>query len=159
MPISSESLSRQVDPGLAPAAAVTQVICAGGGLIWKATSDGPRLAIIRRGRYGPEWALPKGKLLPGEAWAAGALREGGEETCCRVTIESFAGGLSYLHRDRPKVVLFWNMRLEEEHAFEPSEEVLEVRWVSRREALNVLTHGDEKGLVRGRGRTTSRSSG
>jgi 8-oxo-dGTP diphosphatase len=130
-----------------PADAATRVICAAGGLVWKPSPRGRRLAVIRRERYGLEWTLPKGKLDPGEDWAEAALREVWEETGCRAKIESFAGCLCYQTEGRPKIVLFWNMTLEKERTFEVSEEVSELRWVSPREAAELLSHADERQLL------------
>lgn len=131
------------------AIAATRVICAAGGLVWKPSPEGRRLAVIRRERYGLEWTLPKGKLDPGEDWAGAALREVWEETGCRAEIESFAGCLGYQHAGSPKVVLFWNMTLEQEQPFEVSEEVSELRWLNPVEAAGLLTHEDERRLVAG----------
>ncbi len=126
---------------------VTEVICAAGGLVWRWTSQGRRLAVIRRERYGTEWTLPKGKLDPGEDWAEAALREVREETGCEARIESFAGGLTYQHDGRPKIVLFWNMKLVADHGFERSEEVTDLVWLSQQQAVGLLTHADERQLV------------
>ncbi|MBK9137652.1 MAG: NUDIX domain-containing protein [Verrucomicrobia bacterium] len=123
------------------------MICAAGGLVWRWTSQGRRLAVIRRERYGTEWTLPKGKLDPGEDWAEAALREVREETGCEARIESFAGGLTYQHDGRPKIVLFWNMKLVADHGFERSEEVADLVWLSQQQAVGLLTHADERQLV------------
>ena len=58
----------------------TEVIQAAGGLVWRTSPRGRELILIHRTRYGPEWALSKGKLDPGEdAWLC-AQRELLEET-------------------------------------------------------------------------------
>jgi 8-oxo-(d)GTP phosphatase len=62
------------------------IIHAAGGLLWR-EADGQRLlAVVHRPRY-DDWTLPKGKLDPGEEFAAAALREVGEETGCHACLE------------------------------------------------------------------------
>src|SRR6266436_1896667 len=52
-----------------------QVIEAAGGIVERNTSEGLRIAIIYRKRYGGEWGLPKGKRQAGESWQNTALRD------------------------------------------------------------------------------------
>ena len=68
-----------------------------------------RVAVVHRPKY-DDWSLPKGKLDPGEAWEAAALREVLEETgiACRLGPE--LGAARYLDRHgRPKTVRYWAM--------------------------------------------------
>ena len=46
------------------------VILAAGGIVWKHSPDGSKVAVIHRTRYGSEWCLPKGKRDPDkdETW-------------------------------------------------------------------------------------------
>ena len=125
----------------------TEVIQAAGGLVWRSTPRGRELILIHRTRYGPEWALPKGKLDPGEAWLQAAVREVEEETGCRATIESFAGGSVYAVNGMPKVVLYWHMALQEQGLVQDTREVADLRWVSVDEALSLLTHANERSLL------------
>ena len=131
-----------------------EVIHAAGGLVWRSTPKGRELMLIHRTRYGSEWALPKGKLDPGESWTAAALREVAEETGCTATLGPFAGGNVYKVDGVPKVVLYWNMDLVAESPVADTREVAAKRWVSVAEAVGLLTHTSERALLpRGSGFT------
>ncbi|MGL5927359.1 MAG: NUDIX hydrolase, partial [Dermatophilaceae bacterium] len=54
-------------------------ILAAGTVPWRVRGDTLEVALVHRPRY-DDWAWPKGKLEPGEAWAAAAARETAEET-------------------------------------------------------------------------------
>lgn len=124
-----------------------EVIQAAGGLVWRNSPRGRELILIHRTRYGPEWALPKGKLDPGEGWIQAALREVEEETGCRASIDRFAGGSVYAVNGTPKVVLYWHMDLLEQGPVQDTREVADLRWVSAEEALALLTHANERALL------------
>lgn len=126
------------------------VILAAGGIVWKHdSSQCPKIAVIHRTRYGGEWCLPKGKPEPDkkETLEEVALREVEEETGCKARITSFAGQSRYEVDGTPKVVNFWNMVVEGECAFYPSEEVDQVLWMSPQEAIRILDHHEEKKLL------------
>ena len=122
---------------------------AAGGLVWRRGNQGFELALIRRDRYGSnEWSLPKGKLDPGETYLEAAIREVEEETGIRARPLRFAGVMQYLVKGENKVVCFWDMEaLEQGHA-QMDGEVAEVRWVTREEALSLLTHEQNRELLR-----------
>jgi len=124
-----------------------KVIRAAGGLLWKRSARGRRIALIRRSARGDTWSLPKGKLKRGESWLEGALREVEEETACRGTVVGIAGTVAYLVKGVPKVVLFLEMSLRREADFVPSREVDEVRWCSPRQARRMLAHPEERKLI------------
>lgn len=124
-----------------------EVIQAAGGLVWRSSPRGRELILIHRTRYGPEWALPKGKLDPGEGWLQAAVREVEEETGCRAQVEAFAGGSVYAVNGMPKVVLYWHMELQEQGPVQDTREVADLRWVSAEEALSLLTHANERALL------------
>jgi ADP-ribose pyrophosphatase YjhB (NUDIX family) len=124
-----------------------KVIRAAGGLVWKRTPRGRRIALIRRSSHDDTWSLPKGKLKRGESWKKGALREVEEETGCRAKIVGVAGTVAYLVKGVPKVVVFLDMRLRRESEFVPSREVDELRWCSPRQARRMLAHPEERRLV------------
>jgi 8-oxo-(d)GTP phosphatase len=124
-----------------------KVIKAAGGIVWRESTEGRQIAVIHRPRYN-DWALPKGKLEPGEDWESGALREVAEETGCKTQLGTFAGAVGYRVGDKPKVVLFWNMFLSGDCTFTPSEEVDELRWVSIDAALDLLQYSSDKQILR-----------
>jgi 8-oxo-dGTP diphosphatase len=123
-----------------------RMIFAAGGLVWRKTSSGPEVAVIHRSRYG-DWCLPKGKPKEGESWENTALREVREETGCDAKITGFAGTTNYQVKETPKIVFFYNMSLEGECSFQPSEEVDKVVWLSPREVIKRLDYIEERNLL------------
>ncbi len=121
-------------------------IFAAGGILWRDGPDGKRLAVVHRPRHG-DWVLPKGKLDPGEQWQDAALREVREETGYNAELGEFAGLVCYEILGIPKIVLFWNMEARGESTFVPGEEVDEVVWLTRADALRRLDHDDERRLL------------
>ena len=123
-----------------------KIIAAAGGLIWRPTSDGRELIVIRRRRH-QDWTLPKGKVKPGESWLQCAMREVREETGFDVEVESHAGWVCYETGDITKVVRFWNVKPVGQSHFESSEEVLSVHWLTPQDAVKRLDHEGERVLV------------
>lgn len=105
--------------------------------------------LIHRTRHGgDEWSLPKGKLDPGESFVEAAVREVEEETGIRARPLRFAGVMQYLVKGENKVVCFWEMEaLGDGRAFDNGE-VVEIRWVTRDEALKLLSHEQNRELLR-----------
>jgi 8-oxo-dGTP diphosphatase len=126
----------------------SSVIEAAGGILWKDTAKGLKLAIIHRERY-DDWSLPKGKREPGEKWEDTALREVCEETGCQAKIGSFIGSCSYvINRQRtPKIVLFWQMTVIKDNGFQPNSEVDKLKWISPKKAMKKLSYVDEREIV------------
>jgi 8-oxo-dGTP diphosphatase len=122
-------------------------IRAAGGVVARERDGALEIAAVHRPRY-DDWSLPKGKLLTGEEWEAGALREVEEETGLRCELEEELESASYLdRRGRRKLVRYWRMRpLEGE--FEPGDEVDELRWLSPAEAAASLTYEHDRTLAR-----------
>jgi 8-oxo-dGTP diphosphatase len=104
------------------------------------------VAVVHRPRY-DDWSLPKGKLDPGETFEEAALREVEEETGLRCRLERELPSVEYEVRSRPKLVRYWVMSVEEDPGFEPNSEVDELRWLSPRDALALLTYDRDKGVV------------
>lgn len=123
------------------------VIEAAGGILWHPDRQAPMVAVIHRQRY-DDWSLPKGKRKAGESWLETAAREVREETNCQLAIRGFAGSISYLVDDTPKIVLFWHMEMREEGPFEGDNETDRRLWLTIDEALEKLTYDKEKQLLR-----------
>jgi len=123
-------------------------IRAAGGVVVREREGGLEVATVHRPRY-DDWSLPKGKLLSGEEWEAGALREVEEETGLRCELGEELESVSYLDRKgRRKLVRYWLMR-PVEGEFEPGEEVDELRWLGLEEAVSELTYAHDRRLVAG----------
>ena len=123
-----------------------EVIEAAGGILWHHNQGYREVAIIHRPRY-DDWTLPKGKRESGESWQETALREVFEETGCKAKLDSFAGSLSYPVGGIAKIILFWNMVVDDIASFAPNLEVDELIWVPFEEAIQLLTYEGEKNLL------------
>ena len=139
----------------------SEVVRAAGGVVRR----GDRIAVVHRPKY-DDWSLPKGKLDPGETAEEAALREVEEETGIRPRLGRHLGRTEYLDRKgRPKVVDYWEMSAAEEGdppdggdsaeagdpaaagEFQPNDEIDDLRWLSPREAADVLTYPFDRELV------------
>jgi len=122
---------------------------AAGGVIVRDGKAGTEVCLVHRPRYG-DWSFPKGKLDPGETFEDAALREVEEETGLRCTLESELPSIEYRDRkDRPKIVRYWQMEVDEDPGFEPNDEVDELRWLPMAEAGELLTYERDRGLLDG----------
>jgi 8-oxo-dGTP diphosphatase len=117
-----------------------------GGIVWRETSAGLRIAVVHRSRR-DDWSLPKGRVDPGEGWQDAARREIAEETGCAVRLGRFAGAKLYVDRPEPKLVLYWHARVVREGSLSSEDEIDEVAWLSRREALARLAHESDRRLL------------
>lgn len=124
-----------------------RIIRAAGGLLWRETEQGRELALVHRPRN-EDWVLPKGHLDKGEGWEEAAVREVIEETCCPAQLGEFAGSISYLVNNKPKLVLFWHLSLIGESTFVPNGETDQILWLTVEEAIKKLTYSTERTLVR-----------
>lgn len=123
------------------------LIRAAGGILERREQSVLKIALIRRQRYGVEWALPKGKVEPGEPVTVAALREVKEETGCSAVITGFSGTTTYFVEQIPKIVFFWFMREAGPSKFVPNDEVLELDWTTPSAAMQRLSHADERELI------------
>ncbi len=123
-----------------------RIIFAAGGLVWKRTPEGAKVAVIRRSRY-DDWSLPKGKLKGNETWEEAAVREVKEETGCDVRVTGYAGSTSYHAKGKPKIVLYFMMEAVKECLFRDTREVKEMAWLSVQDALKKLDYEVERALL------------
>ena len=113
---------------------------AAGGVVWRRGDSGVEVALVHRPRY-DDWSLPKGKLDRGETWEAAAVREVEEEIGVRCEVGGELSPIEYTdHRGRQKVVRYWLMEAVGQHAFEPNDEVDEMRWLKGRNAVGRLSY-------------------
>lgn len=126
---------------------VEGVVRAAGGVVVQGEGLERRIALVHRPRY-DDWSFPKGKLLDGEREETGALREVLEETGLRCRLGAHVGAVTYADRNgRAKVVRYWTMTIEG-GAFEPGDEVDELRWTTVAEAEALLTYPHDRSLLR-----------
>ena len=123
---------------------MAEFIRAAGGVVWRNHSR-LQLAVIRD--YKDEWSLPKGKLERNEKWERAAIREVKEETKCVAKICKFGSVSHYWVKNRPKIVVFFDMVVEKEEQFKPSGEVRALKWITPDEALRQLTHLQERQVL------------
>jgi len=125
-----------------------RIINAAGGVVWRKRAGSGRseprveVLVVHRPSY-DDWTFPKGKVDPGEALQATAVREIAEETGLRVRLGPPLVQVSYPVAAGTKVVDYWSARTVGAGAsepFEPNKEVDELRWVGAREARELLTY-------------------
>ena len=136
------SRSRGTAMHLLSDAKVSSPILAAGGIVLGEGSR-PRIAIVRL-RRDKSWVLPKGKLYPGEHALAAARREVLEETGHEVSVHGFLGSMLYSVDGRIKIVQFWHMRAIGGPRRELMDDIKSVKWVSLKQAVEILTRAHEK---------------
>src|SRR5712691_8278291 len=107
------------------------MILAAGGVVERFGPGGSvEILLVHRTRYSDnEWALPKGKVEPGESLEETAVREVWEETGCVVRLGEFLGSTRYDVKGKPKEVSYWRMALVEQHPIQDTREVAALRWL------------------------------
>ncbi|MFJ6692681.1 NUDIX hydrolase [Streptomyces sp. NPDC091294] len=123
---------------------------AAGCVLWRpappsAAPGGLELCLVHRPKY-DDWSHPKGKLKPGEAPLAGALREVAEETGYAADPGAELSTVRYLAGGRPKEVRYWAAEATT-GAFAPSDEVDRILWLSPAAARARLTQPRDRALV------------
>ena len=134
------------DPGLA--LQTPDVVVAAGGIVTRVTDKGrTRVLLVHRPAY-DDWSFPKGKVDSGETEKQAAVREVLEETGVDVELGEELGTVEYVDPNGTrKIVRYWAMEsLGGE--FTTNSEVDEIKWMSRRKALDVLSHERDRALLR-----------
>jgi 8-oxo-dGTP pyrophosphatase MutT (NUDIX family) len=128
-----------------------------GGVLVKVIRGRPMLAAIRpRGKPEGLWALPKGKIDPGERPEQTAVREVREETGVEGALVEKLGDVRYTYTRRGgtrvfKVVSFYLLRAGSGRIDEIDEqmrvEVDEARWLPLEEATRLLAYRGERQMA------------
>jgi 8-oxo-dGTP pyrophosphatase MutT (NUDIX family) len=120
---------------------------ASGGVVWRRSGDDVEVVVVHRPRY-DDWSLPKGKLDSGESWEEAALREVWEEVGLRCRLGAELTPVAYTDaKGRRKAVRYWLMEPEDDPAFEPNDEVDEIRWLDGERAADLLSYPRDAELV------------
>ena len=121
---------------------------AAGAVVIRVSDDGVQQVLaVHRPRY-DDWALPKGKLDPGETYEDAAVREVLEETGVLVELHRPLPETSYQDRGgRAKVVRWWAASLVEQRAWTPDDEIDDVQWIPVRDVPDRLSYADDHALV------------
>ncbi len=126
-----------------------ETILAAGAILWRKEPFSSDIAVIHRTRYGGEWCLPKGKAESGETLEKTAKREVTEETGCKAKIVRFATVTDYKVKGIKKQVFYWHMELiDESKQDKKDDEVDQIVWLPPEEAIKLLTHSDQRKLIR-----------
>ena|SRR5579862_1317379 len=119
----------------------TTLVRAAGGVLVR---DG-HVLLVHRPQY-DDWTLPKGKLVEGESWEDGALREVAEETGLVCELGEEVGRTRYVDsRGRNKEVRYF--RMTSDGRAEAQNEVDEVRWVALEQAAGLLSYARDVELL------------
>jgi 8-oxo-dGTP pyrophosphatase MutT (NUDIX family)/phosphohistidine phosphatase SixA len=126
------------------------VVAAGAVVFRDEGSSTDQVLLIHRPKY-DDWSFPKGKLDPDEGARTAAVREVLEETGVHIRLGAPLSDQSYEVRNgssRVKLVHYWVGRArEEDHdvtAYEPNDEIDDVRWVDADLARSTLTHDHDR---------------
>ena len=124
------------------------MVKAAGGVVCRPGPAGlPEIVLVHRPAY-DDWSLPKGKLDAGETLEQACLREVEEETGLRCRLLRPIACTRYVDRKgRLKVVFYWQLRALGGR-FRPTQEVDELRWLTVEESVEVLSHEQDRRLVR-----------
>ena len=117
----------------------TRTVHAAGAVVYRMDGSTPRVAVVHRPRY-DDWSLPKGKVDPGESLPVTASRELLEETGFSTVLRRRLGTTSYpLKPHTRKEVTYWSAE-SLSGAFEPNDEVDELRWLGLDEATALVSY-------------------
>lgn len=144
----------------------TRQALSAGGLVFQDRPDGRWVVLIsRRNAAGQlQWTLPKGGLEEGEDLEAAAVREVLEETGLESEIVDKLGVVDYWFVWRPdevryhKYVHYYLMAFRGGDTQAHDDEAEDVVWLPIDEAIDRLTHPNERRLVRA-ARPASRAAG
>lgn len=127
---------------------MTRVVTAAGGIVFRKTPKGKlRVLLAHRPKY-DDWSFPKGHADKGETPEETALREVLEETGQRCRIVAPLATTRHRVDGGVKQVDWFAMRpLPDSPGFEKNSEIDEIRWVSKKLALEVLDYENDRRLL------------
>jgi 8-oxo-dGTP pyrophosphatase MutT (NUDIX family) len=124
-----------------------------GGVVVKGSGDDLRVALMRSGH--DTWVLPKGGIEEGESPQHAAQREIGEEIGIRAAeLVADLGGTEhgFRHDEQPyrKRVQWFLFRAGPNAQLvpNPQENALDCGWFTAKQALSLLTHADQRRILR-----------
>ncbi|MDO5296852.1 MAG: NUDIX domain-containing protein [bacterium] len=123
-----------------------------GGVVYKRQGQHIKVCLIAK-KDGQLWALPKGRLQPGESWEGTAVREVLEETGHLATIADYIDQIDYYfywkdnHTLYYKLVAFFLMPVIVENHRQPDGEADKIAWFALGDALQRLHYQSEKNIL------------
>jgi 8-oxo-dGTP pyrophosphatase MutT (NUDIX family) len=124
-----------------------------GGVVLRGRERETRVALMRS-RYGT-WVLPKGRLEAGETPEQAAVREIAEEVgLSGLALQAELGGTEHdflLGDERPRKRVTWFLFLAPEEAEirpDSAHGALDAGWFTRSQALRLLSHRDQRRVLR-----------
>jgi 8-oxo-dGTP diphosphatase len=122
------------------------IVVAAGAVVLRRPDEGnDEVLLVHRPKY-DDWSFPKGKLDPGEDARSAAVREVLEETGVQIRLGPPLGDQTYEIRNgsnRGKLVHYWvghAVHDDDVTAYEPNDEVDEVKWVDVEKARTALSY-------------------
>ena len=123
----------------------SEKIVAAGAVIYKKEKD-YLFAVIHRPHH-DDWSFPKGKVDLGESIEEAAKREILEETGLIVEFEKKLKSREYEVNGKEKIVHYWLARNLVEKDFKNNDEVDELLWLSKTDALKTLSYEADRFLL------------
>jgi 8-oxo-dGTP diphosphatase len=124
-----------------------------GGVVYKREGQRTKICLVSK-KNGRIWALPKGRLDPGETPEQTAHREILEETGHLAKVGAMIDEIHYyffLNENQTyyhKTVTFYVMKILEENSQQRDQEADEVSWFDFPEALRKLSYLNEKKILK-----------
>ncbi|HEY7667974.1 MAG TPA: NUDIX hydrolase [Actinomycetota bacterium] len=124
-----------------------RIVRAAGGIVWRRGPEGTEIVLVHRPAY-DDWSFPKGKLERGEDEPTAALREVDEETGLRAALGEDLGTVAYRDtKGRPKIVRYYEMRVDDGEPLRPAHEIDDARWFPLEGARAALTYDHDRRIL------------
>lgn len=122
-------------------------VLAAGGLLWRGEKSELEVALVHRPKY-DDWALPKGKVDPGEQLVVTARREVAEETGAVAVCGRTVGEQRYRVAAGDKYIRYWAMTPQDpDSGFTPGAEIDALEWLAPAEASRRLSYNHDRKLL------------